>query len=386
MASNGKDCADDTWVIDICKNLHKVVEYQISHYGVLVSVSQVPKSLRSSSPEAFIPQFVGLGPYHHYKSDLIMDDDLKLESSKRALKHFFHLDANILQQRLKSILSHSYIQDFYHIDVCKKYTYQTLIYILNVDCLFLLGLLYRASTTKPQQEHTCFLTGKRGIAMVNSAGVEMTMDSIVRDIFMLENQIPTYFLKQVKQAVIITTSNKKNNNEIESSQEEEEAYQDLGLTMKFFCERLCPFVYEYKLSKVPEGHAHLLDLMYHLIVDDLPKPNSGPETLEFEPPSQDDDNLSPQNPNSNLKPKPPSQDDDNLSDNTQPLLADSGTVSGDVDNPEDKTQVNTCCSVIGNLLFKLLLCFAVVCIIMYFTILLILKTLFSSLNGCYANL
>ncbi|KAL5058394.1 hypothetical protein RYX36_029998 [Vicia faba] len=233
---------DEKWVIDICKNLLHEVE-QNTHDEIIVSVSQVPKSLRSSNPEAFTPQFVGLGPYHHYKPDLIMNDKLKLGSSKRALKHLFnHFDTETLQLRLESILSHSHIQAFYHIDVASKYTYQTLLYLLTIDGLFLLGLLHRALTIKPQQDQQCshFLTGKHGISVVNSAGVELTMNFIVRDVFMLENQIPTHFLKQVHEAVVTITSD-----EIESSLERE-AYQNLGPSMRLFCESLCPFVHEFQ--------------------------------------------------------------------------------------------------------------------------------------------
>ncbi|CAI8613008.1 unnamed protein product [Vicia faba] len=302
---------DEKWVIDICKNLLHEVE-QNTHDEIIVSVSQVPKSLRSSNPEAFTPQFVGLGPYHHHKPDLIMNDKLKLGSSKRALKHLFnHFDTETLQLRLESILSHSHIQAFYHIDVASKYTYQTLLYLLTIDGLFLLGLLHRALTIKPQQDQQCshFLTGKHGISVVNSAGVELTMNFIVRDVFMLENQIPTHFLKQVHEAVVTITSD-----EIESSLERE-AYQNLGPSMRLFCESLCPFVHEFQVIKNPEDHAHLLDLMYQLIVpnpsddeqppesDFKPKPNSEPE-----PQSESESKSKPQSKlESQSTPKPPSE-------------------------------------------------------------------------------
>ncbi|XP_050912320.1 putative UPF0481 protein At3g02645 [Lathyrus oleraceus] len=274
MASNAVAYTDEQWVIDICKSLLPEVE-QNTHDEIIVSVSQVPKSLRSSNPEAFIPQFIGLGPYHHYKSDLIMNDKLKLDSSKRALKHLFHhFDTETLKHRLKSILSHSYIQAFYHIDVASKYPYQTLLYLLTVDGLFLLGLLHRALTIKPQQDqqYSYFLTGKHGISMVNSAGVELTMNFIVRDVFMLENQIPTHFLKQVNTALVTITRD-----EIESSLEKE-AHQNLGPSMRLFCESLCPFVHEFQLTKNPENHAHLLDLMYHLIVPNHSDPEEPPRS------------------------------------------------------------------------------------------------------------
>ncbi|GAU13174.1 hypothetical protein TSUD_179170 [Trifolium subterraneum] len=119
--------------------------------------------------------------------------------------------------------------------------------------------------------------------MVNSAGVELTMDFIIRDVFMLENQIPTYFLKQVQEVVILITID----DAIESL--EEKAYKDIGSTMKELCESLCPFVHEFQLSKNPEDHDHLLDLMYHLIVPKLKEtkdkgePNRKADRAEHDP-------------------------------------------------------------------------------------------------------
>ncbi|CAK8542218.1 unnamed protein product [Lathyrus sativus] len=379
MASNVVVYTDEKWVIDICKNLLHEVE-QNTHDEIIVSVSQVPKSLRSSNPEAFIPQFIGLGPYHHYKSDLIMNDKLKLDSSKRALKHLFHhFDTKTLQHRLESILSHSHIQAFYHIDIASKYTYQTLLYLLTIDGLFLLGLLHRALTAKPQQDqqYSYFLTGKHGIFMVNSAGVEMTINFIVRDVFMLENQIPTYFLKKVHEAVVTITSD-----EIESSREKE-AHQNLGPSMRLFCESLCPFLHEFQLTKNPEDHAHLLDLMYHLIVPNHsdheqplesilnPEPKSKPESQSV--------SESKSKPQSKLESESSSKPQSESESKLKPQ-SDNEVKSEPQNQPNDKKEVSYACSIFITFLAFFVAIFIIIGFIIKFIFTIffwMLKTLFS---------
>lgn len=396
MASKVEVYTNEKWVIDICKNLLDEVE-QNTHDEIIVSVSQVPKSLRSSNPAAFIPQFIGLGPYHHYKSDLIMNDKLKFDSSKRALKHLFHhFDTKTLQHRLESILSHSHIQAFYHIDVASNYTYQTLLYLLTVDGLFLLGLLHITLTTKSQQyqQYSYFLTGKHGISMVNSAGVELTMNFIVRDVFMLENQIPTHFLKLIREAVDTITSD-----EIESSLENE-AYLNLGPSMRLFCESLCPFAHEFQLTKNPEDHAHLLDLMYHLIVPnhsdaeqplecDLkletkskPEPQFDSESKSKPQSKLESESTSKSQSESESKPKPQSILESEATSKPQPESESKpGPQSEHETQPIDKKEVGFTC---GSACITFLAIFVAIFIIIGFIIKLIstiffwiLKTLFS---------
>ncbi|KAK7313706.1 hypothetical protein VNO77_38900 [Canavalia gladiata] len=256
---------DKTVVIDIYEKLEKLPSDEPNCHGVCVC--RVPKSLTWAKPEAFIPQFVGLGPYHHFGNELIMTDELKLGVAKRVLEvQDLPNDKDLFLHQLQNFLPH--IQAFYHhADVNFTYDYRTLLYILTVDGLFLLALLHNGAVLEGRYSSFYVLTGKHyGMPLVNAAGVELTLDGIMRDIFMLENQIPTHVLKQISRVNV-------------SSKEIQQVDTDLGLTMLNFCEALCPLVCLRKLSKDPEAYDHLLDLMYHLIeVSELePQSKSEPE-------------------------------------------------------------------------------------------------------------
>ena len=56
--------------------------------GIPVSVFNVPKQLRVHKPEAYTPQFIALGPYHHWRPELYEMERYKLAAAKRAEKLF----------------------------------------------------------------------------------------------------------------------------------------------------------------------------------------------------------------------------------------------------------------------------------------------------------
>ncbi|CAJ1976367.1 unnamed protein product [Sphenostylis stenocarpa] len=230
--------------------MSEVVEHSTDNMSVVINiddkvqrvcVSPVPKSLSLGKPEAFTPHFLGLGPYHHNRSNLTMTDELKLAAAKRMGKD--NCEIRI-----------SDVQPFYHQDAFNSSHYEEdkLLRDITTDGLFLLALLDWSLGAQPQQD-TYFLTGKYGMPLVNSSSVELTMDAVVRDVFMLENQIPTDILEQINKVIC--------HSDVRS--------QNLGAKMLSFCENHCPLVYSEELSE-NEEHDHLLDLMYHLVA---PKPS-----------------------------------------------------------------------------------------------------------------
>ncbi|KAG4983626.1 hypothetical protein JHK87_028375 [Glycine soja] len=198
---------------------------------------RVPKSLCSAKPEAFTPQFVGLGPYHSFDDKLTMTLELKLAAAKRVFKHAFEIPIS------KSIYEH-----LYHADAFQKPESS---YALAQDGLFLLALLHWSADAEPQQ-HYSFLTGRQGLPLVNSFGLELTIDAVISDVYMLENQIPTPVLHQVNQASFCKGK---------SESDEIQPQEDLGAKMQSLCEKHCPLVHLQQLSKKPQEYDHLLDLI-----------------------------------------------------------------------------------------------------------------------------
>ncbi|KAL2327734.1 hypothetical protein Fmac_021161 [Flemingia macrophylla] len=227
-----------------------------------VCVCHVPHSLSFVKPEAYIPQFVGLGPYHHWRSELIMTTELKLGVVRRVLKLKPKPNTDMFDQNIVSD-----IQPLYHADVHLKSDYPTdLSSVFTVDGLFLLALLdsdVGAIILQVERTNTFFLTGKPGMPLVNIHGVELSVGSIFREVFMIENQIPTRVLKLVNKALI-------DRNEFPD--------KDLDSAMRTFCGALSPFVVsDINLFKFAEDHDHLLDLLYKLITY-LPESEADPES------------------------------------------------------------------------------------------------------------
>nr|KYP43068.1 Putative UPF0481 protein At3g02645 family [Cajanus cajan] len=225
-----------------------------------VCVSRVPKSLSCGNPKAFTPHLVGFGPYHGSTTKLTITYELKLAAAKRALKYsrlHDHHHCN-LSQCLDTRFS-----EFYH--AVGEYHRSALVF----DGLFLLGLIYSDVPAHPQ-EQTFFLTGKFGMPLVNDAGVELTMDAVIRDVFMLENQIPSRVLQQINHFIT------KDGIQI----------QDVGAKMLAFCQKHCPLVNLQELSRKPEEHHHLLDLMYHLAAPNKPPEPDNPNS-DAEKPKED---------------------------------------------------------------------------------------------------
>jgi len=201
-----------------------------------VCVCRVPKSLIGGHPEAFSPQFVGLGPYHHPRLDLTMTDVLKKAAAMRIMNDDFKIQV-------------SDVQPFYHKDTLNSYAHDDkhqLLEDITMDGFFLLALINWSLDAQPPN-HTYFLTGKHGMPLVNALGVELTIGAVIRDVFMLENQIPTRLLHQINQAT-----------------PQHGIQSHLGAKMLHFCKMYCPLATPQSLPQHTKV-THLLDLMYHLV-------------------------------------------------------------------------------------------------------------------------
>jgi len=292
-----------------------------------VCVCRVPKSLIGGHPEAFSPQFVGLGPYHHPRLDLTMTDELKKAAATRIMNHGFKIWVSDLQP-------------FYHKDTLNSYAHdkEKLLNDITIDSFFLLALLNRSPDAQPHH-HTYFLTGKHGMPLVNALGVELTIGAVIRDVFMLENQIPTHLLYQINQATTLHGIQSHN----------------LGAKMLRFCKNYCPLA---KPQRLPENTkvTHLLDLMYHLVA---PMP---PETANTPPSPQVD----PDDVESEVEPEVYHDPPDTA---TTDEAAESVEVK--VDMPimtSSKTEPNGCSSLFCSICFKILLFLVIIGVILCSTL------------------
>lgn len=68
------------WIIQIRHSLNEEVE---EDGDILPSISSVPKPLTAIKPEAYIPQLITLGPYHHSREELHQMERHKLYAAKK---------------------------------------------------------------------------------------------------------------------------------------------------------------------------------------------------------------------------------------------------------------------------------------------------------------
>ncbi|KAG5134119.1 hypothetical protein JHK82_025307 [Glycine max] len=215
-----------------------------------VCIYQVPKSLCCAKPEAFSPQLIAIGPYTHFHPELYPMERFKVFAAKGVLDHFKKHDFKQLVELLRN--TGQFIRASYHKYL--DFKEDTLLYVIAIDGLFLLDFFHNYLN----EEVSCsFMTGLQD--QVQLSGVKLTRDAIIRDIIMVENQIPTYMLLRILV--------------LESSKPADSVLEYLGSMLLSFCKKHSPL----KLTHIPtcseavSKHYHILDLMYHLVVSHTEK-------------------------------------------------------------------------------------------------------------------
>uniref|UniRef100_A0A5B7BKT7 Uncharacterized protein n=1 Tax=Davidia involucrata TaxID=16924 RepID=A0A5B7BKT7_DAVIN len=215
--------SEQRW-LDQMRRIFEKAEVDEMKKEVDACVFEVPKSTSAFKPEAYTPQLIGLGPYHHFRPELYQMQWFKIAAAKGFLKsdqilNFQHLIINQLEE-LELTIRACYNK---YLDL----DYSTLAWI---DGLFLLH----------------FLCNQDGFA-----GNKLKMDATTRDIMMLENQIPVNLLKRIWRTLKLSLHDDDDNE-----------------LLTRFCKIHSPLALSlnprYELDADP---VHLLDLMYHLIIN-----------------------------------------------------------------------------------------------------------------------
>ncbi|CAN4098423.1 unnamed protein product [Withania somnifera] len=233
IASNSSSSNFDEhrWVIQIRQTLDEELEEDIE---IPVSIFNVPKSLMSSDPDSYVPQL-----------------RYKLAAAKRTQKHLGNLKLqNLVEQLIK----------FEHRIRCSYHKYlnfngETLAWMMAVDASFLLEFLQIYSIREGKVLTSVSL---RMSHLVDVAGRKSTHNAILRDIIMLENQIPLFLLRKMLEFQFLSL----------------EFADNMLLSMLMgFCNELSPFKMLDESPKIPFTEcAHLLDFLYLLIVPKLERP------------------------------------------------------------------------------------------------------------------
>jgi hypothetical protein len=239
-----KPCYGQEWVIQISRALEEGLQ-DIDEEGFTVSIFSVPKTLISLKPEAYTPQLIALGPYHHQRPELFEMEHYKLTSAKRVQKNlqqikFCHLVNHIAQ--IDSI-----VRACYHRFL--EFDQETLAWILAIDASFLLEYLQTYSAER--EEGSLMLISSKMAHLIDYSRRKTAHHAILRDIIMLENQIPLFLLR-----------------EVHSFYQHDEV---LATMLMGFCKDLSPIkcINYQRFGEECFERAHLLELLYHMVAPKL---------------------------------------------------------------------------------------------------------------------
>ncbi|KAK8483471.1 hypothetical protein V6N13_144325 [Hibiscus sabdariffa] len=251
------------WVINIRRTLESELE---DENEIPVSIFNVPKTLLSSDPDSYSPQLVAIGPYHYWRPELHEMERYKIDAAKRTQKNLVNnLQLEDLVEQLQRLAPK--IRACYH--KLLNFSNETLCWMLAIDASFLLEFLqiYAMKEGKLLTRVSSSMSH-----LVDYAGRKPAHNAILRDIMMLENQIPLFVLRKMLQVQSASL----------------ERADDLLLSMVTgLCKELCPFKMMEVLPEIPLLEtSHLLDCLYDMVVPKLQIPTTS-EISEFEDPNED---------------------------------------------------------------------------------------------------
>ncbi|KAF0904968.1 hypothetical protein E2562_039212 [Oryza meyeriana var. granulata] len=242
------------WVIQIRHSLQEDGGGDDDDNGIPVSVFNVPRQLQVHKPEAYVPQFIALGPYHHWRPELYEMERYKLAAARRAQRHlcagvkFDHLVEQFARLERK-------VRAYYHRYL--DFSGETLAWMMVVDGAFLLEFLqiFAAAEDGGGGKPALRRVSSRMAHLVDFAGRKSAHNLILRDMLMLENQMPLFLLRKILEPQCSSA---------------EEAGELLGRMVTGLMKELCPFKMMDNFPSIDVAkHAHLLELLYYLLV---PKP------------------------------------------------------------------------------------------------------------------
>ncbi|XP_057756574.1 putative UPF0481 protein At3g02645 [Arachis stenosperma] len=175
------------WVIKIREILDEDLDYGDE---LSVSIFNVPKTLMAIHQDSYIPQQVAIGPYHYWRQELYEMERYKLAAAKRFQNQLQSLKLEHIVVQL--IRFEHRIRGCYH-----KYLNvngETLAWMMVVDAAFLLEFLQIFAN------HDGTMTigvSSRMSHLLDYAGRKLAHNAILKDIVMLENQIPLFVLRKM---------------------------------------------------------------------------------------------------------------------------------------------------------------------------------------------
>ncbi|KAJ0833934.1 hypothetical protein HanRHA438_Chr16g0738121 [Helianthus annuus] len=238
------DIDEDKWVEGVRKSL---VEQDEEIGKIPVCIFTVPKILLATDPNSYIPQQVALGPFHHWRPEVYDMQRYKLAAARRTQKYM-----NVSFERIVDIMKKHdelRIRASYH--KLLEISGDTLVWMMAVDMAFLLEFLMVYSMKQEGQTLTRVTSSMSHL--VDVTGKKLSHVAILRDLVMLENQIPLFLIKNMLEHQRKESDDKSPGEKLKS------------MLMGLYHE-LSPF-HEQELADVDiDDCDHILDFLYHMTV------------------------------------------------------------------------------------------------------------------------
>ncbi|KAL8230411.1 hypothetical protein R6Q57_000189 [Mikania cordata] len=235
----------DEWVESMRKS---IVEQDDEEIGKIpVCIFTVPAVLLATDPNSYIPQQVALGPFHHWRPEVYDMQRYKLAAARRTQKHMNISFERIVEAMKKN--DEARIRACYHkfIDMSPD----ALIWMMAVDMAFLLEFLVMYSMK--EEGRTLKKVTSAMSHLVDVTGKKLSHMAILRDLVMVENQIPLFLVKTMLKHQYKEAENKS-------------AGETLKKMLTGLYHELSPFQ-EQELPEVSiDDCDHILDFLYHMTV------------------------------------------------------------------------------------------------------------------------
>ncbi|KAL3633102.1 hypothetical protein CASFOL_026086 [Castilleja foliolosa] len=184
LTSLSSNFDEHQWVHHIRKTLDDELEEETE---IPITIFSVPKALMLSNPDSYIPQQVAIGPYHHFRAEVYDMERYKVAAAKRN------------QRELQNIKLHDIVDHLIKFELRVRASYhrpvgfgpEALAWMMAVDACFLFEFFQVCGVKKGK---VLTKTPSRLIAL---SGNKTAHNAILRDIVMLENQIPMFVIRML---------------------------------------------------------------------------------------------------------------------------------------------------------------------------------------------
>ncbi|GKC20383.1 putative UPF0481 protein [Tanacetum coccineum] len=240
---------EDEWVESMRKSI--VVEHQEAEEAQEnpVCIFTVPQVLLATNPESYIPQQVALGPFHHKRPEVHDMHKYKLAAARRTQQHMSVSFERIVETMKES--DEARIRACYHKSI--DMSADALIWMMTVDMAFLLEFL---EVYNIKEERRMLKKTNSGMShVVDVTGKKLSHMVILRDLVMVENQIPMFSITKM-----LEYHNKN------ADLQDNYADETLKKMLMGLYRELSPFKEKVLADVDINSCDHLLDFLYHLTV------------------------------------------------------------------------------------------------------------------------